>query len=88
MAVFFFTAQVAWEMCIRDREASNANPVNYKNSVNTQYGESSGLEEFCEKAQMLNIEVMKGMYEACLLYTSQRKAEGRIYRKSDFAGTR
>jgi len=32
--------------------------------VNTQYGESSGLEEFCEKAQMLNIEVMKGMYEA------------------------
>ena len=53
-----------WNKHFFGKEASNANPVNYKNSVNTQYGESSGLEEFCEKAQMLNIEVMKGMYEA------------------------
>ena len=51
-----------WNKHFFGKEASNANPVNYKNSVNTQYGESS--EEFCEKAQMLNIEVMKGMYEA------------------------
>lgn len=53
-----------WNKHFFGKEASNANPVNYKRSVNTQYGESSGLEEFCEKAQMLNIEVMKGMYEA------------------------
>lgn len=53
-----------WNKHFFGKEASNANPVNYKSSVNTQYGESSGLEEFCEKAQMLNIEVMKGMYEA------------------------
>lgn len=53
-----------WNKHFFGKEASNANPVNYKNSVNMQYGESSGLEEFCEKAQMLNIEVMKGMYEA------------------------
>ena len=53
-----------WNKHFFGKEASNANPINYKNSVNTQYGESSGLEEFCEKAQMLNIEVMKGMYEA------------------------
>ena len=53
-----------WNKHFFGKEASNANPVNYKNSVNTQYGESSGLEEFCEKAQMLNLEVMKGMYEA------------------------
>ena len=46
------------------KEASNANPVNYKTAVNTQFGESKGLEEFCEKAQFINIEVMKGMYEA------------------------
>jgi len=46
------------------KEASNANPVNYKRSVNTEFGESANLQEFCEKAQLLNIEVMKGMYEA------------------------
>lgn len=53
-----------WNKHFFGKEASNANPINYKNSVNTQYGESSGLEEFCEKAQLLNLEVMKGMYEA------------------------
>lgn len=53
-----------WNKHFFGKEASNANPVNYKKSVDTQFGESSGLEEFCEKAQLLNIEVMKGMYEA------------------------
>lgn len=54
----------SWNHHYFGKEASNANPVNYKNAVNEQYGESSGLEEFCEKAQLINIEVMKGMYEA------------------------
>ncbi len=53
-----------WNRHFFGKEASNANPINYKASVNTQFGESSSLEEFCEKAQLLNIEVMKGMYEA------------------------
>ena len=53
-----------WNKHFFGKEASNANPVNYKQAVNTQFGESVGLEEFCEKAQLLNIEVMKGMYEA------------------------
>jgi len=53
-----------WNKHYFGKEASNANPVNYKTAVNTQFGESSGLEAFCEKAQFLNIEVMKGMYEA------------------------
>lgn len=54
----------SWNKHFFGKEASNANPVNYKSAVNKQFGESSGLEEFCEKAQLLNIEVMKGMYEA------------------------
>lgn len=53
-----------WNKHYFGKEASNANPVNYKAAVNGQFGESEGLEEFCEKAQILNIEVMKGMYEA------------------------
>lgn len=56
--------QTVWNRHFFGKEASNANPVNYKRAVNEQYGESKGLEEFCEKAQLLNIEVMKGMYEA------------------------
>lgn len=53
-----------WNKHFFGKEASNASPINYKNAVNSEYGESSGLEEFCEKAQLLNIETMKGMYEA------------------------
>lgn len=53
-----------WNKHFFGKEASNANPINYKNTINAQYGESENLEEFCEKAQLLNLEVMKGMYEA------------------------
>ncbi|MFA5649584.1 MAG: glycoside hydrolase family 2 TIM barrel-domain containing protein [Proteiniphilum sp.] len=56
--------ETVWNKHFFGKEASNANPVNYKKSVNEQFGESGSLEEFCEKAQFLNIEVMKGMYEA------------------------
>lgn len=53
-----------WNKHFFGKEASNANPINYKNAVNNQYGASSGLEAFCEKSQLINLEVMKGMYEA------------------------
>lgn len=53
-----------WNKHFFGKEAWNANPINYKKAVNEQFGESQGLEEFCEKAQLLNIEVVKGMYEA------------------------
>lgn len=53
-----------WNKHFFGKEASNASPINYKNAVNNQFGESTNLEDFCEKAQLINIEVMKGMYEA------------------------
>lgn len=56
--------ETVWNKHFFGKEASNANPVNYKKAVNEQFGESDNLETFCEKAQFLNIEVMKGMYEA------------------------
>lgn len=52
-----------WNRHFFGKEASNASPMNYIKGVN-RYGEPSNLEEFCEKAQLLNIEDMKGMYEA------------------------
>ena len=53
-----------WNHHFFGKEASNASPDNYRNTVNSEFGASSGLEEFCEKAQLLNLEVMRGMYEA------------------------
>ena len=46
------------------KEAWNGGPIDYVHSVIDRYGECSSLEEFCEKAQLINIEDMKGMYEA------------------------
>lgn len=53
-----------WNHHFFGKEGSNCDPVKYKSSVNDQYGKSDGLQEFCEKAQLLNIECMKGMFEA------------------------
>ena len=53
-----------WNHHFFGKEGGNAGPVDYKNSVNNRYGESASLEEFCEKAQLINIEDSKGMYEA------------------------
>ena len=53
-----------WNKHFFGKEAWNAGPVDYKKSVNERYGESKSLEEFCEKAQLINLEDMKGMYEA------------------------
>ncbi|MCQ6959830.1 glycoside hydrolase family 2 protein [Mucilaginibacter aquariorum] len=41
-----------------------SDPVKYINSVNNSYGKATSLEDFCKKAQMLNVETMKAMYES------------------------
>jgi len=53
-----------WNMHYFGTNAGNAGPDNYFNTVNNQYGTSAEAEEFCEKSQMLNIETLKGMFEA------------------------
>ncbi|WP_367330746.1 glycoside hydrolase family 2 protein [Sphingobacterium multivorum] len=53
-----------WNRHFFGKEATNASPIKYKDAVNQQYGESMDLSAFAEKAQYLNLEVMKGMYEA------------------------
>jgi hypothetical protein len=39
-------------------------PVKYINSVNTSYGTATSLADFCKKAQLLNVETTKAMFEA------------------------
>lgn len=53
-----------WNYHFFGKSASNAGPVDYKKSVDSRYGESQNLREFCEKAQLVNLEDMRGMYEA------------------------
>ena len=56
--------ETVWNKHFFGKEAWNGGPIDYKRSVNDRYGESKSLEEFCEKAQLINLEDMKGMYEA------------------------
>jgi len=53
-----------WNRHFFGKEASNAGPADYRKSVDERFGPSQSLEEFCEKAQLINLEDMKGMYEA------------------------
>lgn len=53
-----------WNKHFFGNEAWNAKPTNYTQAVNERWGRPESIEEFCEKAQLINIEDMKGMYEA------------------------
>ena len=53
-----------WNHHFFGKEALNAGPVDYRRSIEERYGMSQSLEEFCEKAQLINLEDMRGMYEA------------------------
>ncbi|WP_158826895.1 glycoside hydrolase family 2 protein [Mucilaginibacter lacusdianchii] len=41
-----------------------AEPVRYINDINQRYGTATSIEDFCRKAQLLNVETTKAMYEA------------------------
>ena len=56
--------ETVWNRHFFGKKASNAGPADYRKSVDERYGPSKNLEEFCEKAQLINLEDMKGMYEA------------------------
>lgn len=43
--------------------AANAAPDRYVEAINNNYGEAMDIEDFCRKAQLVNIEVNKAMYE-------------------------
>ena len=41
-----------------------SNPVGYINDLSKRYGTATSLADFCKKAQLLNVETMKAMYES------------------------
>ena len=52
-----------WNKHFFGKSASNATPDKYFSTVARNYGEPEGIEDFCIKSQLLNIEVNKAMYE-------------------------
>lgn len=49
--------------CTDGALGGGADPVKYINDIHQKYGPSTTLEEFCKKAQLLNLETMKAMFE-------------------------
>jgi len=52
-----------WDKHFFGNWASNATPDYYDQSIAERYGQPKGIEEYCRKAQLLNIETNKAMYE-------------------------
>ncbi len=46
--------------------AANAGPDTYERTINNKYGTATGIRDFCRKAQLVNIETNKAMYEGWL----------------------
>lgn len=52
-----------WDKHFFGKSAANGGPDIYFNTVNENYGTATGIEDFCRKSQLLNIEVNKALYE-------------------------
>jgi hypothetical protein len=52
-----------WNLHFFGPSAGNAGPDRYDDGINSRYGKAIGIEDYCRKAQLLNIEVNKAMYE-------------------------
>ncbi|MCS2900270.1 discoidin domain-containing protein [Bacteroides thetaiotaomicron] len=52
-----------WDKHFFGNSAGNASPDKYFSTVEFNYGKAKGIEDFCRKAQLVNVEVNKAMYE-------------------------
>ena len=52
-----------WNKHFFGPSAGNAGPDHYVETLDKSYGPSSGIEEFCRKSQLLNLEVNKALFE-------------------------
>lgn len=52
-----------WDKHFFGNSGGNAGPDKYFNTVESNYGKAKGIEDFCRKAQLVNVEVNKAMYE-------------------------
>jgi hypothetical protein len=52
-----------WDKHFFGKSAANAGPDRYVKSIDKRYGKATGIEDFCRKAQLLNIETNKALFE-------------------------
>ena len=55
-----------WNVHYFGRSAGNAGPDIYYKSITDSYGAPNGIRDFCKKAQLLNIQTNKAMFEGWL----------------------
>jgi len=52
-----------WDRHFFGKSAANAGPDRYDDAINKGYGVATGIEDYCRKAQLVNIETNKALYE-------------------------
>lgn len=52
-----------WDKHFFGSSALNAGPDTYFSTVNDKYGTATGIEDFCRRSQLVNLETNKAMYE-------------------------
>ncbi len=52
-----------WNKHFFGKLASNGGPDQYEKSINERYGKAEGIKDFTQKAQLLNLETNKAMFE-------------------------
>jgi F5/8 type C domain/Exo-beta-D-glucosaminidase Ig-fold domain/Glycosyl hydrolases family 2/Glycosyl hydrolases family 2, TIM barrel domain len=55
-----------WDLHFFGPSAANAGPDRYDDAIQKSYGKAAGIEDYCRKAQLLNIETNKALYEGWL----------------------
>ncbi len=55
-----------WGQHFLGPSAGNAGPDGYNDDIDERYGEAGNAEDYCRKAQLLNLETMKAIYEGWL----------------------
>lgn len=55
-----------WNLHFFGQKAFNAGPDNYDKTITGEFGAPSGIEDYCRKAQFVNLETNKAMYEGWL----------------------
>ena len=66
-----------WNLHYFGPKARNAFPDNYSYKMGLHYGDPTGIEDWCFKAQLFNLETLKAMFEGWLDHTD-RNAAGMI----------
>lgn len=59
-------ADAVWNDHFWGSTSPNASTDNYTSAINSRYGTATGIQDYCAKAQLLNIETNKAMFEGFL----------------------